>query len=839
MWHKNRSLTILVNLVLCLALVFSFTPVGLALESQAEETEVYLPLVLRRHLYKEPSGVLDPSFSGDGLALANFGAGSTQIYAMVVQSDGKIVTGGTFLGLSTDFVVIRYNPDGSLDPTFSGDGWLLTDFGGGETARAMALQSDGKIIAAGDMSHNAFALARYNPDGSLDTAFDGDGKVLTDLAGQDEINAVVVQNDGKIVVAGRNFNDIAVARYNPDGSLDTSFDEDGIVVTGIASVYGDLDDGNAIALQSDGKILVTGYTENNSDDIVVVRYNSDGSLDTTFSEDGIQTTDLGARDDTGNAIKVQPDGKIVVAGSTGSASAQNYALVRYNADGSLDTTFSGDGLVSTDFAGGTDRGYALALQGDGKLFVSGYATTTNGVDFAVARYTADGSLDATFDTDGKALVDFNAEYENGLSAALQADGKLLVAGLIGFDVRAAAMTRFNPDGSLDSGFSSDGKVLTQVAGSEDIAYAIALQPDGKLVVAGYTDSGGWDFSLARFNPDGSLDETFSGDGLVITQVGSGNAVIMDVVIQADGKIVVAGEAEGVITSDFALARYNADGSLDTTFDGDGWLTTDIAFGDDSARAIVLQADGKIVVAGNAYSGSHNFALARYHPDGSLDTSFDGDGKLTSDFSGGTDLAFDLALQVDGKIVVAGEATVASNIDFGLARYNANGSLDTTFSGDGKLVTDFNTGYDHASGLALQSDGKIVVAGYTSAGTMYDFALARYNPNGDLDTSFDGDGKLVTDFAGDMDMAFAIALQTNQKIVVAGYATTTSPDFALARYNPDGSLDTTFAGDGRLMTDNAGFDDYARAIVLQPYGQIVIAGYSANGTDLDFAVVRYR
>ena len=489
MWHKNRSLTILVNLVLCLALVFSFTPVGLALESQAEETEVYLPVGAQAPpLQREPSGVLDPSFSGDGLALANFGAGSTQIYAMVVQSDGKIVTGGTFLGLSTDFVVIRYNPDGSLDPTFSGDGWLLTDFGGGEVALALALQSDGKIIAAGAMNHNAFVLARYNPDGSLDTTFDGDGKVLTDLPGGEVINAVVVQNDGKIVVAGRAFastEDFALARYNTDGSLDSSFDADGIVLTDIA---GDIDDGRAIALQTDGKILVTGYAENNTQDIVVVRYNSDGSLDTTFSGDGIQTTDIVFHDDIGNAIKVQADGKIVVAGSTGSASVQNFALVRYNADGSLDTTFSGDGLVSTDFAGGTDQGYALALQGDGKLFVSGYATTTNGMDFAAARFTADGSLDPTFDTDGKALVDFNAEFEYGLSAALQADGKLLVAGLIGFDIRAGAVARFNPDGSLDSDFSGDGKVLTQVAGSEDIAYAIALQPDGKLVVAGYTDS---------------------------------------------------------------------------------------------------------------------------------------------------------------------------------------------------------------------------------------------------------------------------------------------------------------------------------------------------------------
>jgi uncharacterized delta-60 repeat protein len=623
-----------------------------------------------------------------------------------------------------------------------------------------------------------------------------------------------------------------VTRYNPDGSLDSSFDEDGFVLTDIGSDY---DIGRAIALQTDGKILVAGDTWNTTQDIAVVRYNADGSLDTAFSGDGIQVTDMIFHDDTANAIKVQPDGKIVVAGST-AATTDNFALVRYTADGELDPTFSADGLVSTDFAAGDDWGYALLLPGDGKIIVAGTATGT-GEDFGVARYTENGSLDVTFDTDGKALADFNAEDEFGLSAALQADGKMLVAGMIGPEIQAGAVARFNTDGSLDSDFSGDGKVLTQVAGSEDIAYDCALQPDGKLVVAGYSDSGSWDFSLARFNPDGSLDTTFSGDGLVITQVGNGDSRIKDVVIQTDGKILVAGEAEGVITSDFALARYNADGSLDITFDGDGWLTTDIAFGDDYASAMLLQPDGKIVVAGYSYNSGYNFALARYNANGSLDTTFDGDGKLTTDFSGSRDTASAVALQVDGKIIVAGIAT-GTTTDFALARYNPDGSLDTTFDGDGKVTTDFSGGYDNGSAVSVQADGKIIVAGYAT-GTTTDFALARYNPDGSLDTTFDGDGKLVTDFADDTDMAAALALQPNGKIVVVGNATSTSSDFALARYNPDGSLDTSFAGDGRLVTDNAGFNDYARAIVFQPDGQIVIAGFTGNGTDIDFGVVRYK
>ena len=783
MWHKNRSLSILVVLLLCFSLVFSFVPIGLALEPQSEETEVYLPLVLRRHLYKESSGVLDPSFSGDGLALANFGSGPTQTNAVVVQSDGKIVTAGTFWGINQDFVLIRYNPDGSLDPTFDGDGWLLTDFGGDEIAQALALQSDGKIIAAGNMDHQAFALARYNPDGSLDTTFDGDGKVL--LTGQDVVRGVVVQNDGKIIVAGYvwiDSYDFALARYNPDGSLDTSFDGDGIVMTDIVTLYGSNNRGNAITLQTDGKILVTGYADGyGGTDIAVVRYNSDGSLDTTFSEDGIQTTNFASNEDVGNAIKVQQDGKIVVAGSTAMTS-DNFALVRYNADGSLDPTFSSDGMTNTDFTGEDDWGYALLLPGDGTILVAGAATGTS-LEIGVACYTTNGVLDVTFDTDGKMSVDFSTGDVTGYSAELQVDGKLLVAGTNWGEIRAGALARINSDGSLDGDFSGDGKVLTQVAGSEDDAAAMALQPDGKLVVAGFSNGGTQDFALGRFNPDGNLDAAFSDDGIVVAQVGSGISTIQAVAIQPDGKIIVAGGAEGITSTDFVLARYNPDGSLDTTFDGDG--------------------------------------------------------KLNTDFSGGADIAFSVALQTDGKIVIAGEATVASNIDFGLARYNPNGSLDTTFDGDGKLSTDFSAGYDHASAVTVQTDGKICVAGYSYGSSMFDFGLARYNPNGSLDTTFNDDGKLVTDFAGDMDLAAAMVLQPNGKIVVTGNATTASSDFALARYNPDGSLDTSFDGDGLLVMDNAGVPEYARAIVLQPNGAIVIAGMTGNGTDIDFAVLRYR
>jgi uncharacterized delta-60 repeat protein len=336
-------------------------------------------------------------------------------------------------------------------------------------------------------------------------------------------------------------------------------------------------------------------------------------------------------------------------------------------------------------------------------------------------------------------------------------------------------------------------------------------------------------------PPGDLDPTFDGDGKVTTDFAGIFAVAGAVAIQGDGKIVAAGTTADVSgISDFALARYNTDGSLDTAFDGDGKVTTDFAGLSDEANAISIQGDGKIVAAGVArigLNGPQDFALARYNTDGSLDTTFGGDGKVTTDFAGANDQAHAVAIQGDGKIVAAGLA----GSDFALARYNTDGSLDTTFGGDGKVTTDFAGPTDQAHAVAIQGDGKIVAAGF--AGSDFDFALARYNTDGSLDTTFGGDGKVTTDFAGSgsRDEAHAVAIQGDGKIVAAGLAVVSGIfDFALARYRADGSLDTIFSGDGKVTTDFAGDFDVANGVVIQANGRIVAAGFAGD----DFALARY-
>jgi uncharacterized delta-60 repeat protein len=410
-------------------------------------------------------------------------------------------------------------------------------------------------------------------------------------------------------------------------------------------------------------------------------------------------------------------------------------------------------------------------------------------------------------------------------------------------VLAIANPAAAPPGDLDPTFDGDGLVTTDFAGDTDQAFGMAIQGDGKIVAAGNAVvSGNYDFALARYNTDGSLDSTFDGDGLVITDFAGETEVAHGVAIQGDGKIVAAGVAFVSGTFDFALARYNTDGSLDTTFSGDGLVTTDFAGDTDRAFGMAIQGDGKIVAAGFAgVSGTVDFALARYNTDGSLDTTFDGDGLVITDFAGDAEVAYGVAIQGDGKIVAAGLAVVSGIDDFALARYNTDGSLDTTFSGDGLVTTDFAGSTDRAFGMAIQGDGKIVAAGFAFVSGTQDFALARHNTDGSLDTTFSGDGLVTTDFAGSFDQVYAVAIQANGKILAAGCVRCFggTDDFALARYNTDGSLDTTFSGDGKVTTDFAGGTDQAYAVAIQANGRIVAAGTAfVSGTNLDFALARY-
>jgi uncharacterized delta-60 repeat protein len=405
-----------------------------------------------------------------------------------------------------------------------------------------------------------------------------------------------------------------------------------------------------------------------------------------------------------------------------------------------------------------------------------------------------------------------------------------------------ASLAFAASGDLDVTFSGDGKMMTNFTNAFDGARAVAIQADGKVVVAGGASSTGvsGNFALARYNANGTIDTTFSRNGRVTTNFTPGKDLASAVAIQADGKIVAAGQARGTGRR-FAMARYNPNGTLDTTFGVDGRVTTNFTAGLDSASGVVIQANGKIVAAGTAYAdcGCSKFALARYNSDGTLDAAFGGDGKVMTNFRFGGH-ANGVALQANGKLVVAGSSSELAR--FAVARYRADGTLDDTFDVDGKVTTRMGLGETAATGVAIQANGKVVAVGYTDAPHEFGdtfgpgkFALARYRVDGTLDAGFAGDGRVTTRFGSSGAAANGVAIQGNGKIVAAGVAAG-GRRFALARYNTNGTRDTTFGGDGTVTTNFTAGEDLALGVALQA-GRIVAAGHAA-GSGGRFAVSRY-
>jgi len=364
--------------------------------------------------------------------------------------------------------------------------------------------------------------------------------------------------------------------FSQAGALDTTFGKKGIVTTDSSKAKTVF---TSSAVQKDGKIVVAGYISNGTNyDFAISRYNTDGSLDNSFSSDGIQLTDIGSSDNRANAVAIQTDGKIVVAGYKSNGTNNDFAVARYNNDGSLDESFSSDGIQTTDF-GSNESAQSIALQPDGKIVVAG--------SYALARYNANGSLDVTFGNNGKQIPNCNVT-----AIKLQKDGKIVVAGSVTFEDYGdgfLAVGRYNSDGSIDSSFSKGGRLIAGVSnffsgdpdyGSNIKATSLYIQNDNKLIVGasgGYYERNTRDFHLciARLNSDGSFDTSFAGDG---TQVGyfKDNSDDASVALQDNGKILVQcnlyGFGEsGEIRLGYGIARLNIDGTYDSTFATNGLL----------------------------------------------------------------------------------------------------------------------------------------------------------------------------------------------------------------------------------------------------------------------------
>lgn len=645
------------------------------------------------------AGDLDMTFSGDGKLTDQAGAAR----AVALQPDGKIVVAGTDASNGA-FALARYNTDGSPDTTYGrGDGKVTTDIGfTNEGATAVILQPDGKIVAVGTLWDSSgrqwgyFALIRYNPDGSLDLTFGGgDGIVVTEDLGTGWVsaNSAVLQADGKIVVAGRtdyylyDFPELTIIRYNPDGTLDLPFGGgSGQVKMGWSpGPFGGyapaVEDGTAIAIQPDGKLVVSGYSYGFWDLAALARLNSNGSLDSAFGANGVSFTDIGPGPDPANCIAIQPDGKIVTAGSSSDGSKDAFALVRYNSNGSLDTTFDSDGKVVSAIGSGRAWVRSIAVQSDGKILVAGGSGDGPTREFALARYNANGSLDTDFggDGDGMTIVDFKGSSKEAYGMALDRQGRAVVVGeangafavarlILGEGAVFPYHPRFDFDGDGRSDLSvfrpdnsvwyfdrsTEGFGVVQFGVATDRIVPRDYDGDGKTDVAVYRDGVWWRMNsrtstveATQFGVAGDIPvpADYTGDGrdeLAIYRNGQWWSLEL-----SDGKVVVTNFGFG--TDKPVPADYDGDGKADIAIYRDGaWWIISSGSGAVDVRQFGRPSDRPVV---GDYDGDSRADLAVYR-DGTWDLLQSSNGPATFSFGTASDIPTPADYDGDGRMDAA-------------------------------------------------------------------------------------------------------------------------------------------------------------------------------------------
>lgn len=718
------------------------------------------------------AGAIDPTFNTIGIgAFGNGNASNGIIQSAAVQSDGKIIIGGTFTSYHGYPVnrIARLNADGSLDTTFNvGSG--LVNLTTATEVLAITIQPDGKILVGGRFNWynntTSNGLVRIHSDGAIDTDFQVGSGVSSAT-----IRTITLQEDGKILVGGTftNYNGTTVnrmIRLHGDASLDTDFD--------IGSGFnGDV---RKIVVQADGKIIVGGSFNffNGTTRNRIVRLNLDGSFDTSFNIGNGFGIDGGVND-----LVIQSDGKILAAGSFFEYGGfTRMRIARINTNGTLDTSFNpGNGFNSVV--------YSIQLQDNGKIVVGGQFSSYNGTSRnRIVRLNNDASIDESFD--------IGSGFNNNVNVLrILSNGKILAGG----EFTSFSSTSVNRIGILNSNGAFDFS-FNPITGFNAAVRTIAVQTDGKILVGGeFTTCNGIARNrIARINADGTLDTTFD--------PGSGfNNNVHTIAIQPNGKILVGGlftSFNGVSINRFI--RLNIDGSNDPTLD------IGLGFNGVSpyVTKIVALSDGKILVGGtfNSYNGTSRNRIARLNADGSNDPTF----TIGTGFGGEV---WSIESQPDGKIIVGGSfSTFNSESRVRIARLNSDGTLDTSFDpGIGFNGLVYST--------ATQTDGKIIVGGgFFTYQEVSRGRICRLNENGSLDTSFDPG----TGFSNNSSI-WSVSLQTNGKIVAGGTSlmfngTTIN---RITRLNTNGSLDENFE-------TGAGFNDVVRSIVIQLDGHILVGGF---------------
>jgi uncharacterized delta-60 repeat protein len=748
--------------------------------------------------------------NNDGTPDASFGVnGFASIMAFSVndisiQADGKIVAcGNTYDGNNANaFGIERFNINGAIDSTFGTNGRVNYTIGYRRAfPSAIMVQTDGKILIVGttDESNGAgssnirMGIMRLNADGSLDNSFDTVGKKVILIAGYiscDAYGVTTTQLDTKILIAGVATNagirKPAIVRLLADGNFDNSFDTDGALVEN----YSTNSFAKDITITSTGKILFCGDVYLPASfyfNSLLVQYNDDGSRDNSFGTNGVVIGSAFTNNCNVNRMVLLPSGKILVGGNY-SGTTGRLGVMLFTNTGALDVSLNGTGYLETNYeANNFDVSYCLAAQADGKFFIAGNRSTNTSLDyFAVAKYNANGSRDISFNATGVLLPFVRGTRDDGSTIAIQADGKIIVAGEatkflttnnINFTIqRSTGVVRYNTNGTLDASFGTGG--ILQITPSF-VPKSIALQTDGKIIITGTN------LKTVRLNANGTMDNTFGSSGAFThPAMGTGSFPIEGngIAIQPDGKILISGYVNtNTSINKMSITRLNANGTLDATFAG-GAGTREIING--QAKALALLSSGKILITGTG------FYTLRLMPDATTDVTFTATSASFINVSNTE--ARSIKILNNGKIILGGVAVSSTSsviTSFALAKYNADGGVDATFGTNGVTASDFGYTSQKANKVILQNDGDIIAVGDgINLEKSKSIIVAKYTAAGLLNTSFGSSGVYIPDILNGAFESAEDAVQYNNIIFTGGAISNVSvKDFFVASINVNSTV----------------------------------------------------
>ena len=784
--------------------------------------------------------------------------------AMAVQADGKILIAGSATDgggrFYPDLLLVRLNANGTPDLSFGTEGQVTLDFGGDyysrEEAFAVVVQSDGKILVGGRSALTTtdvepidfdFALARFTTAGVVDAGFGSGGFVRTNMGSQsDAVRGLAISAGGLIYAVGDSGGDAAVARYTSAGVLDIAFDGDGKIVRDL----GGADSLRGAVVQSDSKLVAAGTTGR---DFAAVRFTTTGALDATFGTAGVALVDFGDTSEEARALALDATGKIVLGGGVKVGAANDFALARLTTAGVLDTTFGTGGkftfnVSSMPTSGGIERIEGVAIQADGKIVVAGTAPGDfNRSQWHAARVSATGALDAGYGTGGVVRLGLDVATFGRAAGAALSGGALIIAGtqqsdnaLQSYSLRTMKLTT---SGLLDTAFDGDGVALFDAQGSTDNSPSSStVLADGsiflveELRVTPRNSLAGAKIALTHLLADGTRDPAFGKNGTAVIDLGLAASRANAVLQQPDGKILLAGtrfylpSPDGVLAGEAALARLMADGSLDTSFANAGIATDRLSteqFNLDTNFAdMVLQPDGKIVVLANGtnYFTDFKVAVSRYNANGTLDTSFAGDGRAELAVQSGQNSITELELLNDGKLLLAGENDTHK---LQLVRLLTSGGLDGTFGVGGVKVFDI---VGEFTGVVENGDGSLRVGVSRDTGSSFRPLVLGVATNGSLAPSF-GNGGIITSNVHLANPAGEFAQDAAGRYLfsVIDFTTLGVATPMVIRLGANGQRDETFGPDA-----GANLSDLHPAYVLdlapRPDGSLLVIGGTTSPSD---------